>query len=95
MNKKDIEHIADLAKLELSDKEVEEMTPELSAIVDYIEQLKEVDTAGIQATAQVTGQTNVLREDVRQDWASDERASALNQTPCGLENGQIKVKKVL
>ena len=58
-----VRHIAKLARLEISDAEVEKYARELSAILEYVEQLKEVDTKGVEPTAQVTGQTNVLRED--------------------------------
>lgn len=94
-NKDRIKHIADLARLELTEEEVKEITPQLSDIIDYIEQLKEVDTSNTEATAQVTGQTNVLRQDLSEDWAQDEKAVALEQAPDGLQSGQIKVKRVL
>lgn len=59
-----VRHIAKLARLELSDAEVEKFTTELTAILTYVEQLQEVDTKGIEPTAQVTGTKNVFREDV-------------------------------
>ncbi|MBD3248053.1 Asp-tRNA(Asn)/Glu-tRNA(Gln) amidotransferase subunit GatC, partial [Candidatus Falkowbacteria bacterium] len=86
---------ANLAKLKLTEGEMEELTPQLSDILDYIENLKEVDTANVEPTAQVSGQTNVMREDSVIDCPVDEREAALNQAPGGLENGQIKVKRVL
>ncbi len=95
LNKDQIKHIAELARLELSEEETGEITPQLSDILDYIEQLREVDTTNVEATAQVTGQTNVFRQDRDENWAEDERAIALNQSPDGLEGGQIKVKRVL
>ncbi|MBU0459088.1 Asp-tRNA(Asn)/Glu-tRNA(Gln) amidotransferase subunit GatC [Patescibacteria group bacterium] len=59
----EVRHIAKLARLNLSDKEVEKFAPQLSAIIDYIGQLSEVDTKNIEPTAQVTGLTNSFRED--------------------------------
>ncbi len=93
LNKEDVKHIADLAKLELTEEEVEELTPQLSGVLEYIEQLKEVDTTNVEPTAQVTGLSNVFREDEVEDWANNEREQALNQAP--LEGRQIKVKRVL
>ncbi len=59
-----VRHIAKLAQLDLSDKEVEKFSKELTQILGYVDMLGEVDTSKVQATAQVTGQTNVLREDI-------------------------------
>lgn len=58
-----VRHIAKLARLNLTDEEVEKFTPELGAILGYINQLTEVDTQGVEPTAQVTGTTSVLRKD--------------------------------
>lgn len=58
-----IRHIAKLARLQISDDEVERYAKELSAILDYVGTLQEVDTKGVEPTAQVTGLTNAFRED--------------------------------
>lgn len=59
-----VRHIAKLARLTLNDAEVEKFTTELTSILKYIDLLQEVDTNGVEATAQVTGQSNSLRDDV-------------------------------
>jgi aspartyl-tRNA(Asn)/glutamyl-tRNA(Gln) amidotransferase subunit C len=59
-----VRHIARLARLDIFDSEIEKYAKELSAILKYIDQLQEVDTEGIEPTAQVTGQSNIFREDV-------------------------------
>lgn len=59
-----VRHIAKLARLNLSDAEVEKYTTELTSILQYIDMLSEVDTTGVEPTAQVTGQVNSLRPDV-------------------------------
>ena len=94
LEKKDIKHIADLARIELNDKEIQKYGNQLSAILDYIDQLSEVNTDNIEPTAQVTGLVNVSREDEAKDWDSVERKMALEEAP-ELEGGQVKVKKVL
>jgi aspartyl-tRNA(Asn)/glutamyl-tRNA(Gln) amidotransferase subunit C len=60
----DVRRIAKLARLELSDAEVEKFAPQLTSILGYIDMLSEVDTKNVKAAAQPTGLTNVLREDV-------------------------------
>jgi aspartyl-tRNA(Asn)/glutamyl-tRNA(Gln) amidotransferase subunit C len=58
-----IEHIAKLSRLELSDDEKKRYSEQLSSVLDYVEQLKEVDTENVEPTANVTGLSNVWRED--------------------------------
>jgi len=59
----DVRHIAKLARLTISDEEVEKFAGELSTILDYIEKLQDVDTKDIQPTEQVTGMNNAFRDD--------------------------------
>ena len=94
LQKKDIEHIAKLARLELGEEELEKYGNELSNILGYIDQLQEVDTSQVEPTAQVTGLVNAFREDVVKQWDETERENALKQAP-ELEDHQVKVKRVL
>lgn len=94
LKQEEIKHIAILARLELTDEELNKYGSQLSKILDYIDQLKEVDTTDTEPTAQVTGLENILREDVADDWNKEELREALAQAPA-LENGQIKVRRVL
>ncbi len=59
-----VRHIAKLARLELSDEEVEKFARELSSILGYVEALQKIDTKGVEATANITGLAHQLREDV-------------------------------
>lgn len=59
----DVRHIAKLARLTLSDQEVTRFTTELSAILDFVEQLQKVDTKNVKPLKNVTGLRNGLRED--------------------------------
>lgn len=95
LTKDEVKKVAQLARLELSEEEVETLTPQLSNILGFIDQLKEVDTVNVQPTAQVTGLSDVWRADEYEDWNKEEIAAALVQSPAGLEGNQIKVKKVL
>ena len=94
LTKGEIKHIADLARLELTEAELKKYGSQLSDILSYIDQLKEVDTTDVEPTAQITGLENALREDEKEDWDKKEIEEALSQAP-ELENGQIKVKRVL
>lgn len=63
ISKDQVKHIAKLAGLKLSSAEINKFKKQLSAILDYVEKLNELDTKGIEPTSQVTGLENVCRED--------------------------------
>ena len=94
LSKQEIQHIAKLARLELTDEELEKYGGQLSAVLNYIDQLKEVDVKGVEPTAQVTGMENVLREDEARDWDKKEIEEALADAP-EREGRFIKVKRVI
>ena len=58
-----IDHIAKLSKLELSSDEKELYAEQLSSVLQYVDQLSEVDTENVEPTANVTGLSNVWRDD--------------------------------
>ncbi len=89
----EIQHIAELARLELSPAESEAFGVQLDSILDYVRQLEAVDTKKVVATAQVSGLVNVFRNDDFEDWDTDELGAALSQGE--LDQGRIKVKRVL
>lgn len=62
----DVEHVANLARLGLSEDETELLRSQLSSILEHIEVLQQLDTGRIPPTAQVNALTNVLRDDVVQ-----------------------------
>ncbi|MDD4902593.1 MAG: Asp-tRNA(Asn)/Glu-tRNA(Gln) amidotransferase subunit GatC [Patescibacteria group bacterium] len=95
LSKDEVKKVAALARLELTEEEIDVLTPQLGNILGYIDQLKEVDTTNTEPTAQVTGLSDVFRADEYEDWDKSEVAAALAQSPAGLEGNQIKVKKVL
>ncbi|GIV96951.1 MAG: aspartyl/glutamyl-tRNA(Asn/Gln) amidotransferase subunit C [Herpetosiphonaceae bacterium] len=64
LTRNDVEHVAKLARMRLSSDEIERMQSQLSAILDYMQMLDEVDTTNMPITAQVTGLVNVMRPDV-------------------------------
>lgn len=58
-----VRHIAKLARIRLRDDEIQKFQTELSAILNYVEQLNDVDTTNVVPTSQVTGLENRMRDD--------------------------------
>lgn len=59
----DVRHLAQLSSLQMSDAEVESLRADIEGIINYIGQLDELDTDGVEPTYQVTGLQNVWRDD--------------------------------
>ena len=79
LSKKEIEHIAMLARLSLTEEEKELFGTQLSSILDYMEKLNELDTEHIEPTSHVLSLSNILREDTPRD--SIPREDALSNAP--------------
>ena len=71
---KDVEHVADLAKLSFSSEEKEKLTAELNEILAYMEQLNSLDTSKVEPLSHVISLGNVFREDILKSCLSQERA---------------------
>ncbi|GJM76657.1 aspartyl/glutamyl-tRNA(Asn/Gln) amidotransferase subunit C [Paenibacillus macerans] len=89
---KDVEHVAKLARLHLTDEEREMFTEQLNAILQYAEKLNELDTEQIEPTTHVLHLSNVMREDVVKESLPPEKVF-LNAPD--EEDGQFKVPAVL
>ena len=63
MKKKTVKHVALLASLKLSEKEIKKFQKQLSEILAYVDKLSELETKGVEPTSQVTGLENVFRDD--------------------------------
>lgn len=93
ITKDEIDHLAQLARVSLSEAESDQLVDELSIILEYIEQLKSLDTKGVEPTYQFSDASNVWREDeVDEELLSRE---ALLATAPSVKDNQIKVPKVL
>lgn len=90
----DINHIAKLARLGLNENEKQKFESELSEILNFIEELKEVETENIEPTAHATGLENSFRADEPNRIPEDERQKILANAPQKKDNF-IKVKAVL
>jgi aspartyl-tRNA(Asn)/glutamyl-tRNA(Gln) amidotransferase subunit C len=78
-------HVAALARLALSDEEVDRMASELSAVLDHIEKVSELDLDEVEPTSHVVDVVNVLRPDEPQP--SLPREVALSQAPAVADDG--------
>ncbi|MHC4192795.1 MAG: Asp-tRNA(Asn)/Glu-tRNA(Gln) amidotransferase subunit GatC [Planctomycetota bacterium] len=72
----EVRKVAKLARLELSEAEVEEFTGQLSAILEYMEKMNELDTTGVEPLAHCLPITNVFREDAVKESIGVEKALA-------------------
>ena len=76
LSRDDVAHVAMLARLGLSDAEIERIGSELDAILQAISKLSQVDTSAVAETAQVGGLVNVWRDDEPRPSIGSERALA-------------------
>ncbi|MDD3006913.1 MAG: Asp-tRNA(Asn)/Glu-tRNA(Gln) amidotransferase subunit GatC [Candidatus Pacebacteria bacterium] len=93
VSEEEVKHIAELARIELTSEEVNKFAKEISDVLGYVEQLKEVDTEGIEPISQVTGKVNVLREDMAED-ADEETKDIMAKNYPDSQDGYIKVKQI-
>lgn len=89
----DVLKLARLARIDVSADEVDDFAREFSEILQYVEQLQDVDVSGLKPTSQVTGLTNVTRDDIVQDYGY-KPADLLKNVP-KVEKNQIKAKRMI
>ena len=93
ISRDDVQHLAQLSSLQLSDTEADGLTKDIENILKYVEQLGELKTDGVIPTYQVTDLENVWRDDtIIDDVISREQLLALS--PDQIDD-QVKVPKVL
>ena len=92
LSKEEVIKIAGLARIALSEPEIEKYQKDLSSILDYVEELKNVDTEGLEIVSSVTGLENVEREDtiIMADYQEDILANAPER-----KDRYYKVKSIL
>lgn len=92
ITRKDVENVALLSRLEIPENDMEQITGQLNAILEYADVLNQLNTEGIQPTAHVLPLKNVMRPDeVRPSLARD---LALSNAP-EKEDGYFKVPKIV
>jgi aspartyl-tRNA(Asn)/glutamyl-tRNA(Gln) amidotransferase subunit C len=87
ITREEVEHVADLARLELRPGEIERITAQLDTILSYAAKLDELETENVSPTARIPGMGNVFRED--EVKISLERDKALANSCC--QNGETFV----
>lgn len=92
VDEKQVRHVARLARLALSDAEIATMVPELNNILNWVEQLAEVDTSGVEPLTAVIDNELRLRDDVVND--GDVREAVLKNAP-DAQHGFFAVPKVI
>jgi aspartyl-tRNA(Asn)/glutamyl-tRNA(Gln) amidotransferase subunit C len=91
LTKQEVEKIAKLSRLELSEAEKDQYAAQLSDVLEYFEKLKEINTEKVETTAQVTGLENVYREDeIDQFDQQDELIEQATET----DDDLIKTKSI-
>ncbi|CDO04264.1 aspartyl/glutamyl-tRNA(Asn/Gln) amidotransferase subunit C [Oceanobacillus picturae] len=92
ISKDQVKHVAHLARLAVTDEEVDKFTEQLSSIITYAEQLNELDTDGVEPTTHVLDLKNVLRKDEPKEWITQEEA--LKNAP-DKKDGHYRVPSIL
>ncbi|MDT8862487.1 Asp-tRNA(Asn)/Glu-tRNA(Gln) amidotransferase subunit GatC [Alkalihalobacillus sp. MEB130] len=87
-----VKHVANLARLAVTEEETKMFTEQLDAIITFAEQLNELDTTGVKPTTHVLDMKNVLREDKSQKGLPVDEV--LKNAP-DHEDGQIRVPSII
>jgi aspartyl-tRNA(Asn)/glutamyl-tRNA(Gln) amidotransferase subunit C len=88
----DVRHVAKLARLDVTDEEVELFAGQLAAVLEHAEDVEALDTEGVPPTAHPLPLKNVLRDDVPRP--SLDRDEVLSQAPA-TEDGRFRVPRIL
>jgi len=91
VSKEQVEHVAKLARLELRENEKDKLVEQFSNILEYFNQLSEVDTEGVEPMAHAIPMVNVMREDSADKVVT--RDEIMKNAPLE-ENGFFKVPKI-
>lgn len=92
ISKKEVDYVANLSRLKLSEKEIDTFTKQLNSILDFAQKLNELDTTDIKPTSHALDLSNVFREDESRDSLPVE--IALKNAP-EQKDGQFKVPPVM
>ena len=93
ISREELLKLASLARLRLTEKEIERLPKELSAILEYVKQLDKIDTSGLEPTYQVTGLKNITRTDEIKKYRA--KPADLIKIAPAIQDNQFKVKRVI
>lgn len=92
INRAEVKHVADLAKLSFDESALDKLTPQLEEIIGMVDELQEVDTDGVEPMYSPTTEVNVMRED--KGVQSGQRDALLKNAP-DTQDGLIKVPAII
>ena len=92
IEKKDVEYVAWLARLELSEEEKEKFTRQLGQVLEHAEKIKSLDTEDVEPTSHAIAMKNVMRKDEMRPCLSQDEA--LSNAP-SREGGYFKVPRII
>ena len=81
LNKKEVQKIAQLARIEITDEEAEKYSKELTDILGFVEKLNGADTESVEPIAHITGARNVVREDKIIEYSDETKEGIINNFP--------------
>ena len=93
LSKEQVEHIANLARIDLRDDEKIKFQEDLGAVLDYVDKLQKVDVSGVDSIPNISGLENQTRED--EDGSSKIVAENLLSMAPDIKDGYVKVRQVL
>ena len=95
IDKEQVEHIAKLARINLTEKEKEKFSAELSSILDYIDKLNQADISNIKPISQAMGLNNIVRDDIEIQKADIEMRKKILKGAPEKKDNYFKVPKIL
>jgi aspartyl-tRNA(Asn)/glutamyl-tRNA(Gln) amidotransferase subunit C len=81
LSKEEVQKIASLARIEITDQEAEKYAKELSDVLGFVEKLNEVNTDGIEPIAHITGAKNMTREDKVAECSDETKENIIKNFP--------------
>lgn len=91
---KEVQKVADLAKIELSDKEVKEFKKDLDSVLDYFSILSKLNTKGVEPMTHAVLSEDPLRDDVVKKESEERIVKLLKMVP-SIKDGYVKVRSIL
>ena len=94
ITEKEVEHIAELARIRLTDKEKHKFTEDLGNILNFVDKLNQVDTDGVEPVSNITGLDSVFRKDEALAETDFEKSKRLVEQAPDSKDNYVKVKSV-
>ncbi|MBP7061052.1 MAG: Asp-tRNA(Asn)/Glu-tRNA(Gln) amidotransferase subunit GatC [Candidatus Moranbacteria bacterium] len=89
----EVKHIALLGRIGLTDEEVPQYQKDLSAVLDFFQELEKLPTETLEPIGHITGRTDVMREDEQESFPKEDCQTILKNAP-DTKDGFLKVKSV-